>query len=233
MNKYLRLVLGITILSGLIYVFRSFEVPDCFEIQARVNEWGVLAPLMFGLLYVVATVAFIPGLLVTLMAGLAFGAWWGTVIVAISATIGACVSFLIARYFARDAISGLLNRQQWFKKFATSTEENAFSFVLFTRLVPIFPFNGLNYACGLVPIGFKSYAIASFIGMLPGTFAYVYLGATGCKVIDAVQTGELTFGSLPEHVRNSLLTAIVLLGTLSLLPLVLKKFRKSSKPSNV
>ena len=117
------------------------------------------------------------------------------------------------------------------KKFATSTEENAFSFVLFTRLVPIFPFNGLNYACGLVPIGFKSYAIASFIGMLPGTFAYVYLGATGCKVIDAVQTGELTFGSLPEHVRNSLLTAIVLLGTLSLLPLVLKNFvRHPSRP---
>ena len=103
---------------------------------------------------------------------------------------------------------------------------NGFNFVIFVRLVPLFPFNGLNYACGLVPLKMKDYILGSMIGMLPGTFAYVYLGATGCQLIDSVIQGKTSFAEFPAEVRNSLLIAILLLAFLSVLPILLKKIRK-------
>jgi uncharacterized membrane protein YdjX (TVP38/TMEM64 family) len=223
-------LIGVAVLSALIFALRNFQLPNCAEIQTTLDAWGVWAPLLFVLLYVVATVSFIPGTIVTLMAGLAFGALWGTVIVSVSATIGAILAFLIARYMARDAIEGLLEKQAWFTKFKGSVEDNGFNFVLFARLVPIFPFNGLNYACGLVPLKLRDYAIASYVGMLPGTFAYVYLGATGCKIIDSVIAGNANLlTDLPPEVRTSLFVAMGLLIGLSLLPLALKKLRPKAK----
>lgn len=227
--KYKRLVIGVAVLSGLIFALRNFQIPDCTTIQNYLESWGYWAPVLFIALYVVATVAFIPGLLVTMMAGLAFGPWWGTLIVSIGSTIGATLAFIVARYIARESVESFLSKQAWFIKFKDSIEENGFNFVVFVRLVPIFPFNGLNYACGLVPLKIKDYILGSMLGMLPGTFAYVYLGATGCQLIDSVIQGKTSFSQFPAEVRNSLLIAIVLLAILSFLPILLKKFRNKKK----
>ena len=138
----------------------------------------------------------------------------------------------LARYIAREAVEGFLSKQSWFTKFKDSIEENGFNFVIFVRLVPLFPFNGLNYACGLVPLKLRDYIIGSALGMLPGTFAYVYLGATGCQLIDSVIQGKTSFSQFPDSVKQNLLIAIVLLAVLSLLPIFLKKLRKKKEPSN-
>lgn len=224
--KYNRLIIGVAVLSGLVFALRNFQIPDCTTIQIYLESWGYWAPILFVALYVISTVAFIPGLLVTMMAGLVFGPWWGTLIVSIGSTIGATFAFIVARYIARENVENFLAKQSWFSKFKGSVEENGFNFVIFVRLVPLFPFNGLNYACGLVPLKIKDYILGSMIGMLPGTFAYVYLGATGCQLIDSVIKGNTSFSQFPAEVRNSLLIAIVLLAFLSFLPIILKKFRK-------
>lgn len=230
-KKYKRLLIGVAVMVVLIMALRQLQIPECGVIQAQIAEWGALAPIGFFLLYVLATVAFIPGLVVTLLAGLAFGKWWGTLVVSLASTFGATLAFLIARYMARDLVEGFLSKQAWFNKFKGSVEEDGFFFVIFVRLVPLFPFNGLNYACGLVPLKLRDYVIGSMLGMLPGTFAYVYLGETGCKLIDPVIQGRFSPSDMPADVRNSLLLSIVVLAVLSVLPVAIKKLRKKRAPA--
>lgn len=225
-QKYRRLLIGVPVLLVLVFALKNFSLPDCSTIKTQIDDWGIWAPVAFFLLYVLSTVAFIPGLIVTLMAGLIFGPWWGTLIVSLASTTGAVLAFLIARYLARDAVEGFLSKQAWFSKFKASVEADGFNFVIFARLVPLFPFNGLNYACGLTPLKLSHYTFGSMLGMLPGTFAYVYLGAAGCKLVDAMIQGTFSFKDFPPEVRNSLIIAIVLLGALSVLPLGLKKLRR-------
>ena len=232
-KRYKRLVLGLAFISMSAFVALQVSIPDCATIQAKIQALGYLAPIAFFLLYVLATIAFIPGLIVTLMAGLAFGAWWGTLIVSISSTVGATLAFLIARYLARDAVEKFLSKQSWFGKFREGVEENGFNFVIFARVVPIFPFNGLNYACGLTPLSIRNYVLGSMIGMLPGTFAYVYLGeSVGCTMIDAVIQRHFSFADMPAEIRTKLLIALSLLAVLSILPILLKKLKKSKSHPN-
>ncbi len=224
--KYRRLVIGVILLTAMVLALRTFakDIPSCASIQQHLDEWGVWGPIVFFLIYVVACVAFIPGTIVTLLAGLAFGAGWGTLIVSLASTTGAILSFLIARYIARDAVESFLGKQAWFNKFKSSVESNGFSYMLFARLMPVFPFNGLNYASGLTPIKFKDYALASWIGMLPGTFVYVYLGETGCKLIDPIIAGGKL--DLPDDVKVRIFVTFGLLGLLSIFPVAIKYFRK-------
>lgn len=230
-KKSLRLIIGVAFVAALIYSVRAFSIPDCAEIQQQVSDWGTLAPVMFFLAYVVATIGFVPGIVVTMAAGLAFGPLWGTVIVSVSSTFGATLAFLIARYVARDAVEGFLSKQVWFQKFRANVQDDGFNYVLFVRLVPLFPFNALNYACGLTPLKLKHYVIGSMIGMLPGTFAYVYLGATGCRLIDLVRQGN--YGDIPSDVKINLVITVAIFAVLSMLPIALKKLRKKkSIPSN-
>lgn len=223
--KYKRLIIGVVLLTALVMVLRTFaqDIPSCADIQKHLEEWDIWGPVIFFFIYVIACIAFIPGTIVTLLAGLAFGAGWGTVIVSLASTTGAILSFLIARYIARDSVEAFLGKQAWFNKFKSSIEANGFSFMLFARLMPVFPFNGLNYAAGLVPIKFKDYAIASWVGMLPGTFVYVYLGETGCKLIDPIIAGGRL--DLPSDVKMRIFVTFGLLGLLSILPAVIKHFR--------
>jgi len=128
-------------------------------------------------LYVLACVAFLPGSVLTLGAGAAFGLWKGFVLVSIGSTLGACAAFLAGRYFLRDWVSRKLDKVPVFAAVAGAVGHEGWKVVLLTRLSPVLPFNLLNYAYGLTTVGFMEYALASWIGMIPGTFLYVYLGA--------------------------------------------------------
>lgn len=224
-RKYLRLLIGVAVLVALVFAFRSLELPSCASINTWIAGLGLIAPIAFFLIYVTATIAFIPGLIVTVLAGVAFGPWWGTALVSISSVTGATLAFLISRYVARESVEGFLSKQAWFGKFRSGLEDSGFNFVLFVRLVPLFPFNGLNYACGLVPLKLRDYVLGSFLGMLPGTFAYVYAGnAVGCALIDSK-------AGLPPEVQFRLFVAIGLLATLSVVPVAIKKFKKKKVAS--
>lgn len=218
-----RIFLGIILSFGILYTSTFFNMPRCTEISDIIKSLGFWSPIVYSLVYVFSTLLFIPGTILTLIAGMVFGSIQGSLIVIIAATSGASFAFLISRYLLRDAIESKLNHLDWFKKLSNLLIDNGLNFVIFVRLVPLFPFNGLNYACGLLPLSFRHFFVGSFLGMIPGTFAYVYLGETGCKVIDSVLERRINFSDFPEDIKFSLLLSFTLLAVLSILPLVIKK----------
>lgn len=129
--------------------------------------------MVFVPLYAVAVVAALPGSALTVAAGALFGSVLGVLVVINAATLGATLSFLIARYFARDAIARWLSTNERFRRLDQLTEQQGAMIVALTRLVPVFPFNFLNYGFGLTRVSFWTYVFWSWLCMLPGTILYV------------------------------------------------------------
>ena len=136
-----------------------------------------LAPLVFVGIYAMATLLFLPGSLMTLLGGLMFGPLWGTFLNLAGATLGATLSFLAARYLAADWVER--KSSGWMRKLKDGVEEEGWRFVAFVRLVPVFPFNLLNYALGLTRINLHSYVAATAVFMLPGALGYTWIGYLG------------------------------------------------------
>ncbi|WP_199288855.1 TVP38/TMEM64 family protein [Pseudanabaena sp. FACHB-1998] len=150
------------------------------EILLEALKWieslGYIGGLAFVGIYIVSTVAFIPGSVLTLGSGVVFGVVWGSFYVFIGATLGAIAAFLVGRYLARDWIGKKIEGNQKFVAIDRAVAHEGFKIVLLTRLSPIFPFNLLNYAFGITGVSLKDYALAS-VGMFPGTVMYVYIGS--------------------------------------------------------
>ncbi len=141
-----------------------------------IDGLGAVGALAFILLYIIATVAFLPGSILTLGAGVVFGVVWGSLYVFIGATIGATAAFLVGRYLARGWVAKKIAGNQKFRAIDEAVGREGLKIVLLTRLSPIFPFNLLNYAYGVTGVSLKDYVLAS-IGMMPGTIMYVYIGS--------------------------------------------------------
>ncbi len=142
---------------------------------AWVESLGWLGPFAFILGYAVATVAFIPGSLLTLAAGAIFGLGQGTLYTFLGATLGASAAFLVARYGARGWIERRISGNARFAAIDRAVGREGFKIVALLRLSPVFPFNLLNYSLGLTRVRFLDYFLAS-VAMLPGTLLYVYYG---------------------------------------------------------
>jgi uncharacterized membrane protein YdjX (TVP38/TMEM64 family) len=138
---------------------------------------GALAPVFFIVTYVLTTVLFVPGFILTLGAGILFGVVLGTATVSIAATLGATAAFIIGRYLAREWVEQKIQGRPKFAAVDKAVAREGWKIVLLTRLSPIFPFNLLNYAFGLTRVSLGGYFLASWIGMLPGTLMYVYIGS--------------------------------------------------------
>jgi uncharacterized membrane protein YdjX (TVP38/TMEM64 family) len=154
---------------------------------AWVGELGPWGGVIFIALYVVATVLFIPGSVLTLGAGAVFGVALGSVYVSIAATLGATCAFLVGRHLARDAIARRIGGNERFAAIDRAVANEGWKIVGLTRLSPVFPFTLLNYAFGLTQVKLSHYVLASWIGMMPGTVMYVYLGS-----LATVATGDRT-----------------------------------------
>jgi uncharacterized membrane protein YdjX (TVP38/TMEM64 family) len=141
---------------------------------AALGPWGAA---LFVVLYVAATVLFLPGWILTLGAGAVFGLGRGVVIVSLSATLGATAAFLVGRYLAREWVAKRIEGNPRFRAIDHAVAREGWKIVGLTRLSPVFPFNLLNYAFGLTRVSLRDYVVASWIGMLPGTVMYVYLGS--------------------------------------------------------
>jgi uncharacterized membrane protein YdjX (TVP38/TMEM64 family) len=153
---------------------------------ADLGPWG---PLVYVIIYVGATVAAVPGSALTVAGGALFGSFWGVILAHSAATLGAALAFLLGRYLARDAVERWLAASPQFQRLARLTAEHGVVIVALTRLVPIFPFNLLNYGFGLTRVPFLTYLFWSWLCMLPGAILYV-VGA------DAVAQ-TLTQGRVP------------------------------------
>lgn len=157
--------------------------PNYFNPQAILRDslqWidslGALGAIAFIALYIIATVAFFPGSILTLGAGVIFGAVWGSLYVFIGATLGATAAFLVGRYLARGWVARKIADNKKFAAIDQAVGREGLKIVLLTRLSPIFPFNLLNYAFGITGVSLKDYFIGS-VGMIPGTVMYVYIGS--------------------------------------------------------
>jgi len=146
---------------------------------------GPLAPVLFILLYILACVLFLPGSVLTLGAGAVFGVVRGSIIVSIAATLGASAAFLIGRHFARKAIERRVSANPTFAAIDEAVAREGWRMVLLTRLSPLFPFALLNYGFGITRVSFREYLLASWLGMMPGTVMYVYLGAVAGELATA------------------------------------------------
>ncbi|MDB6131376.1 MAG: ydjZ 1 [Verrucomicrobiales bacterium] len=148
-----------------------------------IKNSGGAGYLYFAIVYILGTILFFPGALLTLAAGVAFGFVQGTAISLISATIGASCSFLLGRFFFRNAIEKRVRSNPRFVDFDESIAKDGPLIILLLRLSPLIPFNFSNYFFGITKIGYWTFAILSFIGMLPGTMLYVYLGHLGSTAL--------------------------------------------------
>ncbi len=148
------------------------------QILTDISSLGGLAPLAFIGVYIVATIGFVPGSLLTLGAGILFGVVWGSLYVLIGATLGAIGAFLLGRYLVRGWVSSKIAQSPKFQGIDRAVAQEGLKIVLLTRLSPVFPFNLLNYAFGITSVSLKDYALGS-VGMVPGTVLYVYVGSLG------------------------------------------------------
>jgi uncharacterized membrane protein YdjX (TVP38/TMEM64 family) len=163
-----------------------------------IDGLGVWGPAAFVAGYALATVAFVPGSLLTLVAGAIFGLGKGTALVLVAATLGASAAFLVSRYVARGFVERHLAGNERFAAIDRAIGTQGRKIVLLLRLSPVFPFNLLNYALGLTRVRFADYLVAS-VGMLPGTLLYVYYGKVVGDVARlaggvAVQRGPAYYG---------------------------------------
>jgi len=202
-------IIAIAIAAGFFY--RDQLDPN--SLQNWIENAGNAAPAVFILTYIISTILFLPGSLLTLLGGVLFGPIWGTFYSLTAATIGATISFLISRYLASNWVANKAEGK--IQQLIKGVESEGWRFVAFTRLIPLIPFNLLNYALGLTKISLSQYTIASFLFMLPGALAYTYIGYIGKE---AATGGE-------DLIKKALL-ALALLAIVIFIPRLVNKFRK-------
>jgi len=170
-------VLGAAIAAAFFY--RAELSPTALE--ERLQRFGLWTAVVFVSVYAIATVLFMPGSVFALAGVALFGPVLGTVFNLGAATVGATAAFLVARYLASDWVAQKSGPR--LKQLLAGVEDEGWRFVAFTRLVPLFPFNLLNYALGLTRIGLLPYVLATAISMIPGAAAYTYLGYAGREAV--------------------------------------------------
>lgn len=171
-------VAAVAVVIILVVVTRQLDLQQLFRSAlAWISALGPIGPLIFVVLYVAASVLLLPGSILTLGAGVIFGVFNGFIAVSIGSTLGATCAFLVGRYLARDWVAKRIAGNEKFKSVDEAVAREGWKIVLLTRLSPVFPFNILNYAFGLTQVGIRHYFFASWVGMIPGTVLYVYIGS--------------------------------------------------------
>lgn len=197
-SKLIRLILVASLLAGIALAAVYREQFSAVALQNRMQDAGVAAPLIFMALYAAATVLFLPGSVLTITGGALFGPVWGTLYSLTGATLGATLAFLVARYLASDWVTRKAGGR--LKQLIDGVEAESWRFIAFVRLVPLFPFNLLNYALGLTRVKLSHFIVTSYICMLPGAIAFTYLGYAGREAAagsaGSIQKGLLALGLL-------------------------------------
>lgn len=207
-----RAALILALLAGLVLAFANREQFSQQALQAWLAAAGWWAPVAFIALYAAGTVLFLPGSVLTLAAGALFGVLPGALYSLAGATLGAVLAFLIARHLAGNWVAQKTGGR--LKQLIEGVEAEGWRFVAFVRLVPLFPFNVVNYALGLTRIPLGAYTLASAVCMLPGALAYAWLGHAG----RAALAGDA------NAIRNGML-ALAVAAALMFLPRLVRQFK--------
>ena len=225
-RSILRLTAALLLVTAMGFGFFLLPVRDYIsQFLEQVKEMGTLGPVLLAALYIPACLLFLPGWILTMGAGFAFGVVRGTIAVSVGSTLGAVAAFLVGRTLARDWIEQKVAGNARFRAIDRAVGQQGFKIVLLTRLSPIFPFNLLNYAFGITKVSLRDYVLASWIGMLPGTVMYVYLGSAVKSLSDLVA------GKVDGGVGQKVLFALGLLATIAVTVLVTRIARKALQES--
>ena len=212
-----RLALGLTIAAAALWLAFNRDRLDPTLVETSIRSLGLWGPVAHVALFALGTVLFVPGALFGLAGGALFGPVWGTILNLAGATLGATAAFLVARYLAADRVrqkaAGKL------KRLVSGVEAEGWRFVAFARLVPLFPFNLLNYALGLTRIALVPYVVASLICMAPGTIAFTWLGYAGREAI-AGNGAAVRYGLL----------GLALLAAIAFLPRLVRRVQGEAAP---
>ena len=211
-RKAARAALAILLVAAVALAWRNRAAFTREAVESYLRGLGGWGPVVFLGIYTVAPALLFPGSVLTVAAGAMFGAVAGTLLSLVGATAGATVAFLLARYLGSEWVERRVAGR--LRDVKAGVEREGWRFVAFVRLVPVFPFNALNYALGLTRLPVSTFALTSFVAMAPGTLAYAYLGVAGRE---AVTRG-------PRLVQKALL-ALALLAAAALVPALVRRWR--------
>ena len=189
------------------------------ELQNWIKSFGIIAPFVFVVAYIITTIFMIPGSILTLIAGAVFGLWFGVLYVIIGSNLGALAAYLLAKTKLREKFMKMAEGNAKFAALDKAIGENGFKMVLLTRLSPAFPFTLLNYFLGLTSVKIGAYVAGNFLGMLPATFLYVYLGSLANVTVGSVSKWQLV------------MRIVGLLATIGVVIYVTRLARKAMKES--
>ncbi len=217
-KKWLLILAFVALVAG-VQISGAARFLEAGALEDWVHGFGPWAPAIYILFYAAAPALFLPGLPITIAGGLLFGPFWGVVYAITGATAGACAAFIIARYAARDWVVSKLSGPRW-KRLHAGVESQGWKIVAITRLIPLFPFNLLNYAFGVTRVRFLTYAVTSFICMLPACIAYIVFASS----LPDLLAGNLSTG---------LIAGVVLIALVSAIPLAYRRFRAGRRREEV
>lgn len=207
-----RVGFALVLAAGIAWMLMHRQMLEPGAIEPALRNLGVWAPIGFVLLYAVGTVLFVSGALLSLLGGALFGPVWGTLWNLLGAMLGAVAAFLLARTLAAPWVARRLGGR--LRRLVEGVTAEGWRFVALLRLVPIVPFNLLNYALGLTGISLRAYVLASAVCMLPAGIAYTWLGYAGRSAI-AGNTAALRYG----------LIGLGVLAMIGFLPRLFRRFR--------
>jgi uncharacterized membrane protein YdjX (TVP38/TMEM64 family) len=222
---FLKLLIGLAVILGVWWLVRcqcvNLKVLTPASIRDYIQSFGRLAALVYVAAYVLNTISVIPPIApLSLTAGLAFGAFWGSILLMTSAVIGTSATFAISRFFGRDLVEKMMKGK--FKNLDEKLERNGFLTVLFFRIVPIVPYEVLNYASGLSKIKFKDYFLATLLGLIPGVVIASFFGGS---------LGEIE--SIKDIFTPRFIIAVGLMVLILLVPIVYQKVKNRKQKGDV
>lgn len=212
------LLLATAIGAAVVFIPVRTYLTEFLEWMAGLGYWAPLA--MIGA-YVVASLLFLPIPLLSIGSGFLFGIVLGTATVSLGTALGATTAFVVSRKVGRAAVRRMMAAYPKFKAIECAVGREGFKIVMLTRLSPAMPYNVLNFAFGLSPIALGPYILASWIGMLPLTLVYVYLGST------LADLSELSAGTAQDGLTHHVLLAVGLAITIGVAALVMRIARRA------
>jgi len=212
---FAKIIIIVAIIAAVFFVANRLgftdRIQDIPAMQAWFQSLGIIGYAVFIVLFIIAAVFMLPAAPFTIIAGITFGSVLGAILALVAATIGAMAAFAVARYVARDTIVNKFKDNRIFAKVEKGFEQNGISFLILTRLVPIFPYNVQNYAYGITPVNFLTFSGISFITMAPGAFIYAFMA------------GEIVANGFSVKLMIQFAVAGVILFLVSLIPKYIAK----------
>ncbi|KXF81580.1 TVP38/TMEM64 family protein [Enterovibrio coralii] len=213
--KFLKIGIGLLVVALALFAAKQSGILEIITDIKSLQEWiasfGALGYIVFVAAFVFACVFLLPGSAFTIVAGIVFGPIKGGLLALFSATLGAVVAFVVARFLLRNTIMNKFGDNPIFKKIDDGVAKNGTSFLILTRLVPVFPFSLQNYAYGLTSLNLGTYALVSLITMAPGAFIFAYMagdiatnGVSAMLLVKFAVAGLILFGMslIPKYIAK-------------------------------